>query len=235
MSSGSKTPTANSNPSADNPNSPGYLADVFYKNEMARESKSHKRRILFLVLAIIGFIVFFALLYSNWSALINSSATSYGLDIAITAQYPFLNGAVWGTGWDKTGEFFATLYYNSKFGGDTNPYYSPGSNSCGSSCSSSPAQTFDEWVGNKNDIAQAGQNCTPTTNCKTKMTLISLIKAMASDDMSIVDMFDVAYTWLIINNQFSKSKSSSGALNSFFAYGLPIINTAMMALTLLKP
>lgn len=219
------------------PKSPAFLADTFYKHEMAKEAKSSKRRILFLIMAIIGFIVLFALLYSNWAPLINSTQTSYGLDIAITAQYPFLNGAVWGTGWDKTGEFFATLYYNSSYGGAQNPYYAAGGNACGTSCSTSETgpKTFDEWVGSKSDIAEAGQNCTPSSKCPTKMTLISMIKSVASSSVSIVQMFDVAYNWNLINNQYSKSNSSSGVLNAIFSYGLPILNTVLMGLSLMKP
>ena len=67
------------------------------------------------------------------------------------------------------------------------------------------------------------------------MTLISMIKSVASSSVSIVQMFDVAYNWNLINNQYSKSNSSSGVLNAIFSYGLPILNTVLMGLSLMKP
>lgn len=212
------------------------LAEDFYKHELAQETRTHKRRILLLVLVIIGFIVFFALLYQSWSPLINSNTTSYGFEIALTAQYSFMNTAVWNTGWDKTGEFLATLYYNSTYGGSSNPLFVPGNNACGATCTNGSIPTsFDEWVGKKSDLAKTASGCTASTSCPIQMTIISMIKANASSDTTITSMFETAQNWSIINNKSSSNQkgNSSGALNDFFAYGLPIINTLLMGATLM--
>lgn len=209
--------------------SPGLLADTFFKQELARQRQSKKRRVLLLILAVVGFIVLFALLYSSWGPLINSSATGYGFEIALTAQYSFMNGVIWNTGWNKTGEFLATLYYNCAFGGATDPIYSPGNNACGSSCSGTgQVNSFDEWVGSKSDLANAGQDCTPSSSCSSKMTIISLIKANASSASTIAMMFSTAQNWSVINNDPSKPSNGSGVVNDIFAYGLPVLNTLLM-------